>query len=169
MRTVSAFFALGTAALLQAPPAASETLLATFTDWEAFVDGKGKGRVCYLGAHPKKKEGKYKTRGDTYVLITHRPGERKRDVFELRAGYRYKKNSEVGVAIGGYKARLFTAGDTAWAKDPGADRALARAMIRGKTMVVRGTSSRGTRTTDTYSLTGFTAAYKAVSKACGVK
>ena len=33
----------------------------------------------------------------------------------------------------------------------------------------QGTSSRGTQTTDTYSLKGFTAAYKAINTACGVK
>ena len=33
-------------------------------------------------------------------------------------------------------------------------------------MVVKGTSSRGTVTTDTYSLRGFTAAYDAISGAC---
>ena len=34
-------------------------------------------------------------------------------------------------------------------------------------MVVRGVSSRGTQTTDTYSLSGFTAAYRAINTACG--
>ena len=31
-----------------------------------------------------------------------------------------------------------------------------------------GLSQRGTKTVDTYSLRGFTAAYQAISKACGV-
>ena len=43
------------------------------------------------------------------------------------------------------------------------------AMKGGKAMVVKGTSSRGTLTTDTYSLAGFTAAYAAIGKACKVK
>ena len=42
-------------------------------------------------------------------------------------------------------------------------------MKRGRKMVVKGKSSRGTATTDTYSLTGFSAAYKAIGEACGVK
>jgi hypothetical protein len=36
-------------------------------------------------------------------------------------------------------------------------------------MVVRGQSNRGTKTTDTYSLVGFSAAYQAINQACGVK
>ena len=49
------------------------------------------------------------------------------------------------------------------------DKALVRAMIRGVTMIVRGTSSRGTLTIDTYSLRGFTAAHEAIGVACKVK
>jgi hypothetical protein len=41
-------------------------------------------------------------------------------------------------------------------------------MIRGLEMVVRGTSSRGTATKDTYSLRGFTAAYEAARDACNL-
>ena len=40
-------------------------------------------------------------------------------------------------------------------------------MKSGKQLIVRGTSSRGTATTDTYSLAGFTAALAASDKACG--
>lgn len=39
-------------------------------------------------------------------------------------------------------------------------------MKAGRTMIVRGTSTRGTATTDTYSLTGFTAGMKAIDEAC---
>ena len=43
---------------------------------------------------------------------------------------------------------------------------LVRAMKSGNRMVVYGTSSRGTKTTDTYSLSGFTAMKKRIDKAC---
>lgn len=49
------------------------------------------------------------------------------------------------------------------------DRKLVKAMKAGSKMVVVGYSSRGTKTTDTYSLSGFTAAYNAISKACNTK
>ena len=44
-----------------------------------------------------------------------------------------------------------------------------KAMRAGNTLVVKGTSSRGTLTTDTYSLKGFTAVHNALNKACGVR
>ena len=40
------------------------------------------------------------------------------------------------------------------------------AMIAGATMSVQGTSSRGTLTTDTYSLSGITAALNAIAREC---
>ncbi len=46
---------------------------------------------------------------------------------------------------------------------------MVQAMRRGRKMVVRGLSTRGTKTVDTYQLAGFTAAHKAIGKACGVK
>ena len=46
---------------------------------------------------------------------------------------------------------------------------IVKAMIQGARMIIKGTSSSGTQTTDTYSLKGFTAAYKAINKACKVK
>ncbi len=147
----------------------AQTLINNFGDWSAFADGKGKAKTCNIASLPKKETGKYKSRGNTYILVTHRPAEKSRDVFELRAGYVYRKDSEVTVNIDGQVYKLFTDRGTAWAHDQKADRSLARMMIRGKSMIVTGFSGRGTKTIDTYSLSGFTAAYKAIGKACGVK
>jgi len=73
------------------------------------------------------------------------------------------------LAIDGQDFDLFTDGDSAWARDAETDRKLVQAMVRGNSMVVRGTSSRGTLTVDTYSLSGFTAARNAINKACKVR
>ncbi|MBT3991075.1 MAG: hypothetical protein HON14_07160 [Rhodospirillaceae bacterium] len=149
--------------------AEAQTLINNFGDWSAFSDGKGKAKTCYIASVPKKETGKYKSRGNTYLLVTHRPAEKTRDVIELRAGYVYRQDSEVIVNIDGQVFKLFTDRGTAWAHDAKADRSISRMMIRGKSMIVTGFSKRGTKTEDTYSLSGFTAAYKAIGKACGVK
>jgi invasion protein IalB len=85
------------------------------------------------------------------------------------AGYTYKKDSGVTIKIGSQTLELFTSGGTAWAKKSRTDRALAKAMKRGNTMTVAGTSNRGTKTLDTYSLKGFTAAYNAIGTNCEKK
>ena len=149
--------------------ATAQTFIQTTGEWSAFKDGTGKSRSCYIASEPQKETGNYKRRGDTFVLVAHRPEESIRDVFELRAGYVYKKGSGATVAIDGKKFELFTQQSTAWAKDEKTDRALTRAMIRGSKMLVTGTSTRGTKTVDTYSLRGFTAAYKRIGRECGVK
>ena len=46
------------------------------------------------------------------------------------------------------------------------DNEIVKAMIRGSQMLIEGTSSRGTETTDTFSLSGFTAAYETANKTC---
>ena len=85
----------------------------------------------------------------------------------VEAGYTYKPGSEVEITVDGQNFKLFTQGGNAWAYDEKGDRALLEAMRAGRQMVVKGTSSRGTLTTDTYSLAGFSAALQSIDKACG--
>ncbi len=144
-------------------------LIDSFGDWEAYRESDGGKAVCYVGSQPKKTRGKYKKRGAIYVLVTHRPAEKSLGVVSFKAGYTYEKASEVDVSINKSRFKLFTEAGHAFAYDDKTDKALVEAMTRGARMVVRGTSSRNTLTTDTYSLKGFTAALKAIDKACKVK
>ena len=64
---------------------------------------------------------------------------------------------------------LFTKGDTAWTRADKDDKAMVQEMLKGSTLTVAGESDRGTKTVDTYSLKGFSAAYKEINKACGIK
>ncbi len=143
--------------------------LGRFDDWNAFAYSEKGKPVCFMAGAPKKKEGKYTRRGEIFTMVTHRPGEKTRNVVSLYAGYTFKEASEVKITIDGNTMKFFTSGDAAWARNPKDDRTVVRRMIKGRRMVVEGTSSRGTLTTDTYSLKGFTAAYRAISKACKVK
>ena len=141
--------------------------LGDYSAWSAFqFTEKGKP-ACYIASQPKKSEGKYKKRGDIYAIVTHRPAEKRRDEVSILAGYTYEKDSRVEVTIGKETFKLFTQDDGAWAPDPERDKKLVKAMIKGSSMVAVGTSARGTKTKDTYSLSGFTKAYKAIDKACG--
>lgn len=153
-----------------APAYAQETkLIGSFGDWEAYQESEGGKIVCYIGSEPKKSMGKYKTRGDAYVLVTHRPAEKTTHVVSVKAGYTFQNGSEVDVAIGNQNFRLFTDAGHAFAYDKKADKDMGKAMARGAKMIVKGISSRGTKTTDIYSLIGFSAALKAIGKACKVK
>jgi hypothetical protein len=147
-------------------PALAETSLGKHGDWEAFSDKESGKPVCYIATEPVKMHGNYSKRGASYAMVTHRPAEKSRNVVSIRAGYTHKPGSEVEVSIGKDTYKLFTKDGWAFAPDADADNALVKAMIRASSMLVTGYSERGTKTTDTYSLKGFTAAYGEISKAC---
>jgi hypothetical protein len=149
--------------------AAGPKELGTFKNWSAILLVEKKAKICYLHGVPEKSTGRYKKRGDTYLQVTHRTRPGIRNEVSVTAGYSYKKGSRVTLAVDGRKFVLFTQADTAWSGDKKSDNRLVAAMRAGRSLLVRGTSSRGTLTTDRYSLAGFTAAHKAISKACGSK
>lgn len=160
------------AALLALPLAGAQAQsierLGDFSDWSAFRYEENGNRVCFMASEPTKAVGNYTQRGKIHAMVTHRPGEQRTDEVSIQAGYPYKENAPVEVEVGTLKVRLFTEGESAWTVDKETDKKLVQAMIKGSTMVVQGTSSRGTDTTDTYSLSGFTRAYQAISQACGL-
>jgi len=149
-------------------PASAGTSLSKHGDWEAFTGRESGKLVCYMGAVPTKSRGKYTKRGRTFLLITHRPAEKSKNVISLQAGYTFKKTSEVELAIGETSFKLFTDEEWAFAADTATDNELVKSMIGGAALIVSGLSSRSTQTTDTYSLKGFTAALKAIGKACKI-
>ncbi len=161
-----AFSAL--ALMTSASYAANPKPLGKHGDWASYSLSENGNKVCYMVSKPVKAQGKYTNRGEIFALITHRPSENTRDVFSYITGYTYKAGSDATVTIDGTRYVLFTQDDTAWAPDASADSKLAKAIRTGSKMVVKGTSARGTLTTDTYSLKGSGAAYKAISKECGV-
>jgi hypothetical protein len=142
--------------------------LGTFQDWTAFRLEETGGPACYMIARPRKSAGDAGRRGDVYVLVTHRPAENSLDVVSISAGYSFAPRAEATVQIGKQSFRLFTDGDSAWAREPSVDHAIVQAIRQNASMVVRGTSARGAKTVDTYSLAGSSAAYQAISQACNV-
>ena len=150
--------------------ASTPKLLGEYNDWSAFYYQDGENVVCYMASSPQKDEGKYTKRGDIYVVITHRPSEKSFDVVNFVAGYTYKRDAKVEVKIGKTTIdKMFVDKDKAWAVSEKVDKQLVEAMKKGERMIVTGESSRGTQTKDTYSLSGFTAAYRAISAKCKKK
>ncbi|WP_246337469.1 invasion associated locus B family protein [Azospirillum oleiclasticum] len=152
-----------------AAAAADPKVLGSFKDWNAFSFEESGNTVCYASSQPKRKEPAAAKRGDIYVLITHRPAEKTFDVVSFMMGYPLKKGVDAAVTIDGKAYSLFTDGESAWARDTETDRALVQAMKAGRSMTIKGTSQRGTTTTDTYSLSGVSDAYEAMGTACNVK
>ena len=150
--------------------AATPTPINKFSDWAAQTyDDNGK-TLCYATSSPKKQAGNFKSRGNPFIAITHAPQSGVRDQVSYIAGYELKPNSDVTLTVGKQSFSLSVLQkDRAWAKDGDTDRAMIEAMRKGSSLTVKGTSSRGTEITDTYSLVGFSKAYQAISAACKVQ
>lgn len=143
--------------------------LARFKDWKAFSEGEGNNKACMAVSKPKKDVGNYKKRGEIFAIVTHLPGQGKFDEFSIVAGYNYQPGSNPSIQIGDTKFQLFTSGSRAWSFSVSEDLKIINAMKSSLKLSVVGTSSRGTITTDTYSLLGFTKAYQKINDACQKK
>jgi len=141
--------------------------LGSFKDWAAYSYKNDKGTVCYIVSQPKTTTPKGLNRDATFFIVTHRPGDKVRNEVNTIIGYPFKNGSTSSVTIdnaSGFK--FFTSGDGAWAGSKEADAKVVRAMKAGSSMVVVGRSSRGTKTTDKYSLAGVSAAMKIIDETC---
>ncbi len=145
-------------------------LLGSYREWDAHVRGSGDARECYILSAVKRWTASRKgvSRGATYITVTHRPAADIKDEVNIVVGYPLRQGSELRLTVDGKRRfDLFTEGRGAWAYDAREDGSIVQAMKRGNQAVAVANSQRGTRTTDTYSLQGFTAAYNAITKACG--
>ena len=158
---------IGLLAISSSANAAPAQVLGEYGDWTAYYYQEGSGPVCYIASSPKKDEGKYIKRGDIYVFVTHRPLENSFNVVNFVAGYNFKQNTNVTVKIGNKTFDdLFVDGDKAWTMNTQTDKEIVEAMKKYDKMIVHGTSHKGTATKDTYSLSGFSKAYRAISAKC---
>ncbi len=141
-------------------------LLGEYEDWAAYTYDSDKGKVCYIVSQPKDSEPKDVRRDPIFMLITHRPGEKVHNEVSTIIGYPFKKGSTASATIGGSTFQMFTSGDGAWLDSKAKDREMVNAMKRGIDLVIKGTSWRGTVTTDKYSLRGVTAAMGKIDQEC---
>ena len=158
---------------LAALPASADTptLLGVSRDWSAFTSGTGGSKICYVLSKPTSSKPKAK-RDPIYFLINDWPGRRAKGEPEAVPGYQYKDGSTVTASVGGVSVTFFTQNNAgqgaAWVRERADELKLITAMRTGSVLVVTGTSKRGTKTMDTFSLTGFGDALDKAHAACGM-
>ena len=168
MKRLTGALAIAALAAWAVPSAAQD--LGKFKDWRAHHFTADGARICTMWTQPKKAEGKYKRRGEIFALVSHRPADKRVGIVSFEMGYPFASGEELAVSVdGGRPVRLPTSERLAWHDSAKINRALVNEMRGGLKMVATGRSKRGTKTVDTYSLQGFTAAYKAISRACNVR
>ena len=118
---------------------------------------------CFIGSAPVETDlPESKQRGITYILV-YRINKSKDAIVQIAAGYPYKKDQNVDVTIDNVQFDFYSDDDTAWSND---DNKVIFAMKKGIKLTVKGESSRGTKTTDIYTLKGFTVAYNQLFNDC---
>jgi invasion protein IalB len=151
------------------PNPSEPTLLGQYQDWGAYVAAPGGKKVCFALAKPKSMAASRENvrRDQPYMFIATRPAEKVKDEISVIVGYPLRPNVDVTAEVGSASFALFSQNDGAWIKNAADEPKLIEAMRKGSEMVVKGTSTRGTNTTDTYSLMGISNALDRVAKECG--
>ena len=117
--------------------------------------------VCSILQIPLTENGKYTSRGPVIFYVFK---EGNAEYVRIDTGYPYDPNKYVKVSVDNNNYQFFGEDDSAWfMKD---DSIMINAMKASKSMTVVGYSQRGTETTDTYTLIGFTKAYESLQKDC---
>ncbi len=168
-------FLLGaTLTLSSVIPAAADAanLLGVFGNWAAYSTGTGSGMTCYALSEPRASRPKGAKRGKIYLMISDWPGRRVKAEPQIVYGYPAKEGAVAGLGIGADKFTFFQKNNekegSAWLTSLNDNPRLVDAMRGGVTAVASGLSARGTKTSDTYSLSGFNDALAKVHATCNM-
>ncbi|MFT6024889.1 MAG: invasion protein IalB [Ascidiaceihabitans sp.] len=166
--TLGAFALIATGALAQDQ---STNKVAQKTKWSVFVEDNP--TECWSVSAPEEtvnsKNGQVVavTRSQILLMVFYRPSEGAKGQVAFTGGYTFASGSTVNVNISGNEFEMFTDGEWAWPASAADDSKMVTAMKRGASAIVTAVSGRGTKTKDTFSLLGFTAAVEDAEKRCG--
>ena len=160
------------AATAAAPAAAAgdaqPTLLGQYGDWGAYTASPGGNKVCFALAKPKamKTEPEGRKRDQSYVFVSTRPADKVKNEVSVIIGYPFKTSSDATAEVGTAKFAMYTQNDGAWIKNVAEEARMVDAMRKGADLTVKGTSGRGTQSTDQYSLKGLAQALDKIEQEC---
>jgi Invasion associated locus B (IalB) protein len=144
------------------------TLLGQYADWGAYTASPGGNKICFALAKPKssKTEPPGRSRDQTYMFVSSRPAENVKHEVSVMVGYPFKTTSDATAEIGSAKFAMYTQNDGAWIKNVNEEARMVDAMRKGGDLTVKGTSGRGTQSTDQYSLKGLAQALDKIEQEC---
>jgi hypothetical protein len=150
------------------PGAPQPTLLGQFGDWGAYAATPGGKKVCFALAKPANSHTAppNRPRDPAYMFISSRPAEKVKDEVSIIFGYGFKPNSDASIEIAGANYAMYTQADGAWVKNAAEETRLVDAMRKGQDLTVKGTSAKGTASTDVYSLKGLPQALDRAGQEC---
>ena len=161
-----AVLAMGLALSMVPVSAAEVENLGTFRFWTAWKGQDANGLMCYVSSQPQKAEPGNVNRDPIHFLVINRKGLGTSNEVQTLVGYPLEPNSTPKVTIDGHQYDMVVEGSAAWLASASDEPGFVSAMKAGSQMVVKARSKRGTNTTDTYSLSGVTAAIEKIQQAC---
>src|SRR5262249_50379477 len=125
-------------------------------------------KVCFAFAKPKatKPEPVGRKRDPSYLFVSTRPSENVKNEVSAIIGYPFKTSSDATAEIGTAKFAMYTQNDGAWIKNVAEEARMVDAMRKGADLTVKGTSGRGTASTDQYALKGLAQALDKIEQEC---
>ncbi len=135
-----------------------------FEEWTAATNVEAGQTVCYAFTRAQSSQPTMSGRGDVVLTVTERSAPR--DAVAISAGFTYAQNASVTVAVEGASFDFYTAQRSAFARD---GHATVMAFQKGAKVIAKSPSPKGPAVSDTFSLSGFSAAYAAIIKACPAK
>ena len=153
-------------ALSTAPAFAQEVkLLQKYNNWSVYT-ADGSGKVCFAVSQPSASTPKNVRRGPIYFYVSQYPADKVAGEISVKMGYPFAPGGKVTLTIGNDKFELFTKDEGAFVEKTEDEAKLVEALKSGSSMQIQGRSSRGTNTSDTYSLSGSTDALERLAKEC---
>ncbi|MBI5313807.1 MAG: hypothetical protein HZB28_11970 [Methylocystis sp.] len=141
--------------------------LGSYGEWGAYAAQSGRNRTCYALGQPKERTPKAKLKdASAYIFISTRPAENIHNEVAINLGYATKDGSAAVADIDGDSYELITKGTNAWVKDQSREKEFVGAMRGGAKLIVKAASSKGTTTTDSYSLKGLSDALARAVQEC---
>ena len=149
-----------------APAQGAPKLVSQSGDWGVYMDTSGQGKICYALSQPKTRAPAGLSRDPAYFFVSTRTAENVKNEISVVMGFPLKEGSDATLTIGPASFDLYTRGSGAWVRNVAEENRLLDAMKRGKDVVVKSSSVRGNVTTDTYSLSGISAAVDRAAQEC---
>jgi len=153
-------------------PAAAEpaNLLGVFGNWTAYSSGSGSSMTCYALTKPRASRPATAKRSAVYLMVSDWPSRKVKSEAQIVYGYQAKESGAAGLGVGGDKFDFFIRNTgkegSGWLKQLSDNASLISAMQGGVSAVASGVSARGTKTSDTYSLSGFNDALEKIHAVC---
>jgi Invasion associated locus B (IalB) protein len=144
------------------------TLIGQFGTWGAYMATPNGKKVCFALAKPSssKTNPPNRPRDPAYAFISTRPAEKVVNEVSIMIGYALKPGSESTLEVGGASYAMYTQGDGLWIKNAAEEERMVDAMRKAADVTVKGVSSKGTETTDVFSLKGLSQALDRVAQDC---